>query len=214
MLSTFAKGATYGMTIDMRDKGNVLVAETAEKMIDCADFLTGTETQTLQQMHDASAFFACMADAVLKLTSHPESDFVENYYTLVNTATAVTENYHEEIARWENSQGNDQELVSIINSHLSQFDQLVNDALKIDAPENYQEALDLYIQSLDSERGSYATFRNFVETGDPKLNKTSIDLLSNATEYELESFALVEAERDTPSSPVDSYSFINTCLSL
>ena len=38
-------------------------------------------------------------------------------------------------------------------------------------------------------------FRDFVETGDPKLNETSIDLLSNSTKYELESFNLINGLR-------------------
>ena len=42
---------------------------------------------------------------------------------------------------------------------------------------------------------SYVLFRDFVETGDPILNETSIDLLSNATKYELESFDLINKTR-------------------
>jgi hypothetical protein len=58
---------TSNMTIlDYIDKGNVIVAETEEKMIDCADYLTGSEIQMLQGMHDAAAFFVCMTDTALK----------------------------------------------------------------------------------------------------------------------------------------------------
>jgi hypothetical protein len=204
VLLSFAEGATYNMVIDIRDKGNALVAETAEKMIDCADYLTGTEIQTLQQMHDAAAFFACMGDTILKIfLGQADTDFINSYYTLVNATTDVTEKYHTEIEKWEEGEYSDQQLVSITNSYLSEFDKLVDEASNIDAPEKFQDALDLYIESLNFERTSYALFRDFVETGDPKLNETSIDSLSNATNYELESFALVQAGRNTDSGTKD-----------
>jgi hypothetical protein len=76
---------------------------------------------------------------------------------------------------------------------------LVERAYGFKPTQKYQDALDLYIKSLSSERASYTAFRDFVETGDPKLNESSIDLLSNATKYELESFALIAAEKDTTS---------------
>lgn len=204
MLLTFVKGATYNMIIDVRDKGNVLVTEISEKMIDCADYLTGTDMQTLQQMHDAAAFFACMGDTAINLFVDPteavDEDFIQNYYTLVNATTRVTEDYHKEIGKWEEGEHSDQQIVSITNSYLSQFDKLVDEASNIDAPEKFQDAVDLYINSLNSERASYAMFRDFVETGDPNLNETSVDLLSNATEFELDSFALINAERNTASN--------------
>jgi hypothetical protein len=124
-----------------------------------------------------------------------DKQFLENYYSLVDSTTTVTENYHREIERWEKDQYRDAELVDITNSFLSEYDHLVDRASSIRPPQKYQEALDLYIKSLTSERSSYAFFRDFVETGDPVLNKTSINLLSNATQYELQSFSLVNSIR-------------------
>ena len=57
MLSGFAKNTTYSTSIDIQDKGNVLVSETEQQIIDCADHLTSTEMQTLEHMYDASVFF-------------------------------------------------------------------------------------------------------------------------------------------------------------
>jgi hypothetical protein len=124
-----------------------------------------------------------------------DKQFLENYYSLVDSTTTVTENYHREIERWEKDQYRDAELVDITNSFLSEYDRLVDRASSIRPPQKYQEALDLYLKSLTSERSSYAFFRDFVETGDPVLNKTSINLLSNATQYELQSFSLVNSIR-------------------
>lgn len=124
-----------------------------------------------------------------------EAQFLDNYYSLVNASGKTTEAFHKEIEKWERNEYNDRELADVTNSFLSQYDSLVERASSIKAPQKYQEALDLYIKSLDSERASYVMFRDFVETGNPELNETSIDLLSNATKYELESFKLINKER-------------------
>ena len=65
MLSGFAKNSTYNTGIDIRDKGNVLVAETEQQITNCAEHLTSTEMQTLEQMYEASVFFSCLADTSL-----------------------------------------------------------------------------------------------------------------------------------------------------
>lgn len=124
-----------------------------------------------------------------------EKQFLENYYSLVNATTGVTETYHKEIEKWERDQYDDRELVTITDSFLPQYDLLVDRASGFKPPQKYHEALDLYIRSLRSERESYAMFRDFLEAGDPKLNEISINLLSNSTKYELESFNLINALR-------------------
>lgn len=124
-----------------------------------------------------------------------EKQFLENYYSLVDATTGVTENYHKEIEKWERDQYDDREFVGITNSFLSEYDHLVNRASSFKPPQKYQEALDLYLKSLTAERSSYTVFRDFIETGDSRLNETSIDLLSNATIYELESFNLINSIR-------------------
>jgi hypothetical protein len=53
-------------------------------MIDCADYLTGTEIQTLQQMRDAAAFFTCMTDTLLKLFTDPWVEDPKSVYTYLD----------------------------------------------------------------------------------------------------------------------------------
>ncbi|HZD35163.1 MAG TPA: hypothetical protein VE130_08165 [Nitrososphaeraceae archaeon] len=124
-----------------------------------------------------------------------EKKFLESYYSLVDATTGLTERYHKEIEKWEREQYDDHELANITNSFLSEYKHLVEEASSLNPPQKFQQALDFYIKSLNSERASYVAFRDFIETGDPKLNETSIDLLSNATRYELESFNLIESLR-------------------
>jgi hypothetical protein len=65
ILLAFTDGATYNMTVEISDTATILAAEIEEKMIDCVDYLTGSDMQTLQQMHNAAVFFTEMADTVL-----------------------------------------------------------------------------------------------------------------------------------------------------
>ena len=52
----------------------------------------------------------------------------------------------------------------------------------------------LFVSLLISNDYCLSFTRDFLVTGDPSLNETSIDLLTNATEYELESFALINEQ--------------------
>jgi hypothetical protein len=79
MLVFFAPSTSIMTISDFRDKGNVIVAETEEKMIDCADYLTGTEIQMLGGMHDAAAFFVCMTDIALKLFTEGSEGVSDEY---------------------------------------------------------------------------------------------------------------------------------------
>jgi hypothetical protein len=143
----------------------------------------------------AGIYFTFISGSNLQERNLEERAFLESYYSLVNSTALTTENYHKEIERWERGELDDQELVSITNSYLEEYDQLVDRASGFSTPENFQDALDLYIKSLQSERESYVYFRDFIESGDPILNETSVDLLSNATEYELDSFAIMNSQR-------------------
>jgi hypothetical protein len=125
-----------------------------------------------------------------------DSEFLNNFYSLVNDTNQVSQNYDDEIGKWKKGEYDNQQIVSITNSYLPQYDQLIAYASNFSAPEKFQWALDLYIKSLNSERQSNELFRDYIETGNPDLNETATDLLSNASKYEFESFALINAQND------------------
>jgi hypothetical protein len=99
-------------------------------------------------------------EPAVSLEAAVSKQFIEDYYSLVEAATGVTENYHKEIEKWEREQYDDRKLVEITSAFLTEYDVLVDRASSIRPPQKYQEALDLYIKSLNSERSSYAVFRN------------------------------------------------------
>ena len=66
-----------------------------------------------------------------------EKQFLENYYSLVDATTGVTENYHKEIEKWERDQYDNRKLVEITDSFLSEYDLLVDKATSFKAPQKY-----------------------------------------------------------------------------
>ncbi len=63
-----------------------------------------------------------------------EKQFLENYYSLVDATTGVTENYHKEIEKWETDQYDDRKLVEITSAFLSEYDLLVERASSFKPP--------------------------------------------------------------------------------
>jgi hypothetical protein len=125
-----------------------------------------------------------------------DGEFLNNFYSLVNDTNQVSQNYDDEIGKWKKGVYDNQQMISITDSFFPQYDQLIATASNFSTPEKFQGALDLYIKSLSSERQSNELFQDFIETGNPELDETATDLLSNASKYEFESFALINAQND------------------
>jgi hypothetical protein len=128
-----------------------------------------------------------------------DAEFLNDFYALVNDTNQMTQNYNEEVGKWKKGDYDNQQIVQITDSYLPQYDQLIAKASSLSTPEKFQNALDLYIKSLNSERESNALFGEFIKTGDSSLNDTSTNLLSDAYKYESDSFALIRAENNTSS---------------
>jgi hypothetical protein len=81
-------------------------------------------------------------------------------------------------------------MISITDSYLPKFQKLIDKAKALQpGTENYAQARDLYIKSLQSEMESYRHFRNFLATNNPAEDRISTELLSSAWVYESNSFA-------------------------
>lgn len=126
-----------------------------------------------------------------------DTGFLNNFCTLVNDTNQITQNYNGEVGKWNKGEYDDQQIIRITDSYLPQYDQLIAEASSLSTPEKFQNALDLYIKSLNSERESNALFSEFITTDDASLNETSTNLLSDAYRYESDSFAMMNAENVT-----------------
>ena len=143
-------------------------------------------------------FIASEVNIGLSTSSAAEdTGFLNNFYALVNDTNRVSQNYDEEFGKWKKGEIGDDQIVRITDSYLPQYDQLIAEASSLNTPEKFQNALDLYIKSLNSERESNAIFSKFITTGDESLNETSRNLLDEAYKYESDSFASIIAANNT-----------------
>ena len=118
------------------------------------------------------------------------STFHHSYEVLINDSRLLTHNYQSEIGKWRLKQHDNKTMMSVTDNYSPMFQKLVGrvEALK-PTTENYIQAKEWYIKSLQSEIESYRHFRNFLENGSPIEDEKSMQLLSNALRYEFNSFA-------------------------
>jgi hypothetical protein len=124
------------------------------------------------------------------LADNKAQSFHVAYETLINDSHSLTESYQKEIGKWRSKQYDNKTMILITDKYLPEFHKLVSRAQALQpATAKYLQAKDLYINSLQSEIGSYMHFRNFLVTGNKTEDDTSTQLLSNALKFEVESFA-------------------------
>jgi len=124
------------------------------------------------------------------LADNKTQSFHVAYETLINDSHSLTESYQKEIGKWRSKQYDNKTMILITDKYLPEFHKLVSRAQALQpATAKYLQAKDLYINSLQSEIGSYMHFRNFLVTGNKTEDDTSTQLLSNALKFEVESFS-------------------------
>ena len=116
--------------------------------------------------------------------------FHQSYEKLINDSHLLTQSYQGEIGKWLSKQYNNNTMIKITDNYLPRFQKLIDraESLKPTA-DNYNQAKELYIKSLQSEMESYRHFRNFLTTGNHIEDERSTQLLSDALRYEFNSFA-------------------------
>lgn len=127
------------------------------------------------------------------LTQDSTASFVNSFEKLVNEAHNLTLSYQHEAGKWKTHQYDNKTMISISNSYLLKYENLVNESKALQTPKQYQNARDLYTKSLESELQSYTHFRNFLSTNNHAENIMSIRLLSDAFRYEVDSFKELKA---------------------
>ena len=128
--------------------------------------------------------------AIYNNDTNVNSTFHRSYEILINHSRLLTQNYQSEIGKWRLKQYDNKTMMSVSDNYLPMFQKLVGavEALK-PTTENYIQAKEWYIKSLQSEIESYRHFRNFLENGTPVEDEKSAQLLSDALRYEFNSFA-------------------------
>lgn len=121
-----------------------------------------------------------------------DDEFLSNFIELTNKSGALTNSYQQEIGKWENNQYSNTTIMMITDDTVAQINNLIDETSNLQTPERFKDGVTLYAQSLEAERDSYEQFGDFIETGDPALNETSTDLLTDSLKYEIEAFKAIQ----------------------
>jgi hypothetical protein len=122
-----------------------------------------------------------------------DQEFLNDFIELTNKSGALTNSYQQEIGKWENNEYSDGTIMTITNETVTQINNLIDETSNLQIPEKFKNGVSLYTKSLEAERDSYMQFGDFIKTGDPALNETSTDLLTDSLKYEIEAFKAIEA---------------------
>ncbi len=120
-------------------------------------------------------------------------EFISNFVELTSKSGALTNSYQEEIGKWENNEYSNPTIMMITNDTVAQINNLIDEANNLQIPEKFKDGVSLYAKSLEAERDSYNQFGDFIKTGNPILNETSTDLLTDSLKYEIEAFKAIQS---------------------
>lgn len=104
---------------------------------------------------------------------------------IVNQSLILTKSYQDEIGKWRSNQYDNSTLISITDSFVPKFENLVNSAQNMTFPKDYKNIHDALVNSLKSETDSYKHFRNYLVSGNKTEDEISTDLLTKALQNEM-----------------------------
>jgi hypothetical protein len=133
---------------------------------------------------------------ILQSQNIRNQSFIDSYESLVSRAHILTQSYQNEVGKWQIKQYDNKTMISITNDYLPKYKGLVNESMTLNpSTKQYQNAVDLYMKSIEAELESNIHFRNYLSTGKLAENGTSARLLSDALRYETDSFAAFKSAR-------------------
>jgi hypothetical protein len=124
-----------------------------------------------------------------------DQEFLKKFVGLTNKSSSLTNAYQQEIGKWQDNQYSNTTIMMITNDTVAQINNLITEASNLQTPEKYRDGVSLYVKSLQAERDSYKEFGDFIKTGNPVLNETSTDLLSDSLRYEMQAFKAFQPSR-------------------
>ena len=121
-----------------------------------------------------------------------DQEFLNKFVGLTKESRSLTNAYQQEIGKWQDHQSSNTTILMNTNDTIAQINNLINKATNLQTPEKYRGGVSLYVKSLEAERDSYKQFGDFIKTGNPVLNETSIDLFSDSLRYEMGAFKAIQ----------------------
>ena len=111
--------------------------------------------------------------------------FTESLRVLVSKSGDLTQNYQEEVGKWNMKKFDNLTMITITDRYLSQFENLENEAKALSVPNEYENIRESFVSSVESEASSYEHFKNYLISGNKTEDQLSSDKLSLAFKQEL-----------------------------
>ncbi len=139
---------------------------------------TYSSSSTIEESYEFSNKIATFSEPSLQ-------DFRSSLWLLVNQSQYLTKSYDDEYGKWNSGKYDNNTFISITDSFLPKFENLINSAKNMAYPREYKNISEALVNSLQSETDSYRHFRNYLVSGNKMENETSTDFFSKALQYEL-----------------------------
>lgn len=130
--------------------------------------------------------------AFLQLENTKAQAFLETYNRLIADSRTLTQQYQNEVGKWEKKEYDNSTMISITDNYLPKFKELIDRAERMQPPDKYTKVQEFTTKSIQLEMESYERFRNFLATGNHEEDEKSTQLLSDALRYETDAFNLMK----------------------
>ena len=126
---------------------------------------------------------------ILMTQATNSENYIKTIQSVSEQSRAFTQTYEDYIAKWEDDQISNEEMLQITDSHLENLNGLLTKLKSMEPPEKFRIAHELSVLSLSHELQSDRHMRNYIETGNSDEYEISVELLQKAFDYETQAFA-------------------------
>jgi hypothetical protein len=117
-----------------------------------------------------------------------EQSFASSFQSIVNETGLLAHDYDAQVQKWQRGELSNETMASTTDAYLPRYQELITKTKDLQTPTNYENVTNLYAKSLESELQSNTHFRNYLLTGNKTESEASMQSLSDAFRYEMESF--------------------------
>jgi hypothetical protein len=114
--------------------------------------------------------------------------FASSVQGIVNETGLLAHDYDTQVQKWQRGELSNQTMASVTDTYLPKYQELINKTNALQTPAGYENVTSLYAKSIESELKSNIQFRDYLLTGNKTESEASMQSLSDAFKYEMESF--------------------------
>jgi hypothetical protein len=114
--------------------------------------------------------------------------FASSFQGIVNETGLLAHDYDTQVQKWQRGELSNQTMASVTDTYLPKYQELINKTNALQTPAGYENVTSLYAKSIESELKSNIQFRDYLLTGNKTESEASMQSLSDAFKYEMESF--------------------------